>query len=59
MFAIIDVGGWQLPYVAGVLGDRKVPKVSQLPAIQPVGRENHQPEQQAHAGSSSFQKPSL
>jgi hypothetical protein len=32
-----------------------VPKVSPTPAIQPVGRENQPPEQQAHKGSSSFQ----
>jgi acetoin utilization protein AcuB len=55
MFAVIDVGGSQSSYVAGVFRDRKVPKVSQTPAIQPVGRESQPPEQQAHKGSSSFQ----
>ena len=55
MFAVIDVGGSQSSYVAGVFRDRKVPKVSKTPGIQPVGRENQPPEQQAHKGSSSVQ----
>jgi acetoin utilization protein AcuB len=54
MFAVIDVGGSQSTYVAGVFRDRKVPKVSKTPAIQPVGRETQPPDQQAHKGSSSF-----
>ena len=55
MFAVIDMGGSQSPYVAGVFRDRKVPKVSEAPGIQPVGRDSQPPEQQAHKGSSSFQ----
>ena len=55
MFAVIDVGGFQAPYVAGVFRDRKVPKVSKTPAIKPVSRENQPPEQQPHKGSSAFQ----
>jgi acetoin utilization protein AcuB len=54
MFAVIDVGGSQSTYVAGVFRDRKVPKVSKTPAIQPVGRETQPPDQQAHKGSSYF-----
>ena len=54
MFAVIDVGGSQSTYVAGVFRDRKVPKVSKTPAIQPVGPQTQPPEQQAHKGSSSF-----
>ena len=55
MFAFIDVGGFQAPYVAGVFRDRKVPKVFKTPAIKPVGPENQPPEQQSHKGSSTFQ----
>lgn len=55
MFAVVDVGGSQSPYVAGVFRDRKVHKVSKIPAIEPVGRENQPPEQQSHQESSSFQ----
>jgi CBS domain-containing protein len=55
MFAVIDVGGSQSSYVPGIFRDRKVPKVSKTPAIQPVGRENQPPEQQSQKGSSSFQ----
>ena len=55
MFAVIDIGGSQSSYVAGVFRDRKVPKVSQASAVQPVGRENQPPEQPSHKGSSSFQ----
>ncbi len=55
MFAVIDVGGSQSSYVPGIFRDRKVPKVSQIPAIQPVGRDNQPPEQQSQKGSSSFQ----
>jgi acetoin utilization protein AcuB len=55
MFAVFDVGGLQLPYVAGVFRDRKVPKVSKASAIKPVGRENQPPEQQSPEGASFFQ----
>ena len=55
MFAVIDIGGSQSSYVAGIFRDRKVPKVSKTPAIQPVGPQTQPPEQQAHKGSSSFQ----
>ena len=54
MFAVIDVGGSQSSYVAGVFRDRKVPKVSKTPAIQPVGPQTQPPDQQAHKGPSSF-----
>jgi len=55
MFAVVDVGGSQSSYVHGIFRDRKVPKVSKAPAIQPVGPESQSPDQQAHKGSSSFQ----
>ena len=53
MFAVIDLGGLRLPYVAGVFRDRKVPKVSKTPAIKPVGRENQSREQAPNKGPSS------
>lgn len=53
MFAVIDVGGAQSPYVAGVFRDRKVPKVSKASAINPVGRENQSLEQAPNKGPSS------
>ena len=55
MFAVVDVGGFRSPYVAGVFRDRKVTKVSKAPAIQPVGHENQAPKQQPPQGSSSSQ----
>ena len=55
MFAVIDMGGSQAPYVAGVFRDRKVPKVSEASGIQSVGREGQPHKRQAHKGSSSFQ----
>jgi len=55
MFNVIDIGGTQSSYVAGVFRDRKVPKVSQTSAVKPVGREAQPPEQQSHKGSSSVQ----
>lgn len=55
MFAVVDVGGVQSPYVAGEFRDRKVTKVSKATAIQPVGHENQAPKQQPNQGSSSFQ----
>lgn len=53
MFAVIDLGGLRLPYVAGVFRDRKVTKVSKAPAIKPVGRENQSREQAPNKGPSS------
>ncbi len=55
MFAVVDVGGFRSPYVAGVFRDRKVTKVLKTPAIQSVGYESQAPEQQPHQESSSFQ----
>jgi acetoin utilization protein AcuB len=55
MFAVVDVGGAKLPYVAGVFRDRKVAKVSKASAIKSVGREHQPPEQSPNKGSSSLQ----
>ena len=53
MFAVIDVGGSQSPYVAGVFRDRRVAKVAKALAIKPVGREPQSFEQTPNKGSSS------
>ncbi len=54
MFAVIDVGGSQSPYVAGVFRDRKVSKASKASAIKSVSQEK-QPAEQSGKGASSFQ----
>ena len=55
MFAIIDVGGSQSPFVAGVLRDRKVQKVSKASAGEPITRQHESFKPLSHKGSSSFQ----
>jgi len=55
MFAVIDVSGSQSTYVPGIFRDRKVPKVSQVSAIKPVGRENFPTDQSPQRSHSSFQ----
>ncbi len=55
MFAVIDVGGAQLPYEAGVFRDRRVAKVAKTSAIKPVGGEP--PAQQQTAGKHPASSP--
>ena len=55
MFAVVDVGGSQNPYVPRVFRDRKVQKVSKSSATELVGRQHESSEQSSHKGSSSFQ----
>ncbi len=39
MFAVVDLGGVQMPYEPGVFRNRKVPKIAKKPASKPLGRE--------------------
>ncbi len=54
MFSVFDIGGLQVPYVAGVFRDRKVSKVSKTSAGKPVGHETQLSKQTLSKGSSSF-----
>ncbi len=54
MFSVFDIGGLQVPYVAGAFRDRKVSKVSKTSASKPAGRDTQLPEQTLSKGSSSF-----
>ena len=55
MFAVIDVGGSQAPYVPGIFRGRKVSKVSKIPVIKPVGPEGQLYDQQSNKSPSAFQ----
>jgi len=53
MFAVIDVGGAQLPYEAGFFRNRRVSKVAKTSAVKPIGGETQSPEQTPNKNPSS------